>query len=251
MWPRNQKPPWDMVEEMEERRARSLRQLSALAVEVVKDTLGPSRQQVEEEAEEERYRLDLRRWEQDQADLRGMSHEEYEEAVRGGGVRRYPERRKLAPESEADLDAWLRRRISERLTHKIDQILLDLVGIEQPSFGGGLRLKSGTTALGVRLAEKAKAMATEVADKWVADNAGFALKEMKIDEMLYRFRSELEVATKKAISDRIAVIAKQRAEHIHAEVLEAAVDKAMFDTYPVLRRMDAAERLGAKTEDAA
>lgn len=255
MLPRNHKPPWDIVENMDERRARSLHHLSALAAEVVKDTLGPSQQQAEqqaeEKAEEERYRLDLQRWEEDQADLRGMSQEEYDRAVRSGVVRQYPERRKLAPESQADMDAWLRRRISERLTNKIDAVLLELVGIEQ-SFGGSLRLKrSGETAFGARLAEKAKAMATEVADKWVADNASLALKEMEIDDLLYRFRHELEAATKKAIADRIAIIAKERAAHVHSSVLEAAVDKAMFDAYPILRRMDAAERLGAKTEDTA
>lgn len=45
--------------------------------------------------------------------------------------------------------------------------------------------------------------------------------------------------------------ARQRAENVRVDVLEAAVDQAMFETFPILRRMEAAERLGAKTEEVA
>lgn len=234
-----QKAAWDMVPDMDEARARSLKHLTMLATDVVKQVLGQSPQAAEAAAEEERYRRAVQNWNDGQDALIKMTAAER----RAAHVSPYPV---ANTKDEPDLDAWLRKKIAERLLGRIDTVLMDLIGIET-SFGS-YRLKSGGTALGTRLAEKAKALAVELADKWVVENAGSVVKEMKLEEMWRHYKYELEKATKAAIEARIAVIAKERAEHVRTEVLEAAVDRAMFDSYPILRRMEAAERLGAKTE---
>jgi hypothetical protein len=228
----DRKAAWDIVPDMNEARVRSLKHLTTLATDVVRTVLGPSPQAAETEAEEDRYRRAVQDWnEQDRQRIQELS-------------RPYPER---AVKTEVDLDAWLRKKIAERLLHHIDSIILDLIGIEM-SFGA-YRLKGGGgSTLGQRLVEKAKAFAVELADKWVADNASSVPKEMKIEDLHRHYKYDLEKATKAAIEARIVIIANERAEHIRTDVLEAAVDKAMFDSYPILRRMEAAERLGAKTE---
>jgi hypothetical protein len=45
-------------------------------------------------------------------------------------------------------------------------------------------------------------------------------------------------------------MAHARANMIRQDILEAAVDKAMYDTYPILRRAEGARRLGVKEGDA-
>jgi hypothetical protein len=174
-----------------------------------------------------------------------MTEEEYERALLNNPeLAKYPERENHVPESEADLDKWLRSRIAERLLSKIDNVLMDLVGIE--SAYGGYRMKSGSSVFNKRLMEKAHAIAAELVDKWLTDYGTIPVKEVTEGDIARSFKYELESATKKAIGDRIGVIVKARAESVSNEVLEAAVDKAMFDTYPILRRMDAAKRLGKK-----
>jgi hypothetical protein len=245
MWGRERKPV-DFVPGFEDaQRSRSFRHLTELAGSVVQNLLGPSPQDAEYAAAMDQYRTDVAHWEERErylADLveRGELRAEY--------LNPYPQEPKSGlPDDPKSLDRWMRRAITERLLGKLDQIMLDLVGIE--SSYGGYRLKSGNgTALGTRLADKAKAIAVEVADKWVADHGSAPIKELEREDMVRHFKYELESATKKAIEARIATIAQQRAAHIRTEVLEAAVDRAMFEAYPILRRMDAAERLGAKTE---
>jgi hypothetical protein len=239
------KKPWDIVPGFDnERRSRSFSHLTSLAGSVVREVLGPSPQEAERLAEMERYNQACRDWREFQDRLEtqvkdGIMPAEY--------LNPYPEQPKSElPDDPASLDRWLRQTITARLLHKLDAVMLDLIGIETGY--GQWRLKSGGSTLGKRFSEKAQAMAVEIADKWLDDNANKPATEMKLDDVSRHYRYELEAATKKAIEARIAVIAKERADHIRLEVLEAAVDRAMFEAYPILRRMDAAERLGAKTE---
>lgn len=292
--------PWDMIPEM---RQRSFEHLSKVAASVVSELLGPSPQEAEARAADAYYEQALERY---RLDLHQHGSVGYSPPVR-------PERVVM---TDAELDAWLKRRIQERLLTKIDALLMDLIGIESSSYGN-LRMKSGSSPLGQRLTDKAKQMAITLADEWVEKNKDFVIFRSKnpehdqlaqdirffenrleksyraydggvavqqdrahleaqiasdreqvdtlkkrlaemgsrtdglnIEDVFRHFRQDLEGATRAAVTERIKVIALDRAKMIRQDVLEAAVDKAMYDTYPILRRTEAISRLGAKAEDA-
>jgi hypothetical protein len=235
----------DFVPDMEGRRARSLEHLKSLATSVVKEVLGMSPQEKAEIDETENYEQRLEFWRRQQAELNKMNNEEYEQAIREGYVTSPPER--YPKKKEVDLNVWLQAKVREKLLGKIDSVLLDLIGIEH-NYGSPRLKPSGGGLAGSRLAEKAKQLAVELADKWVAEHGDKAVKELSGEEVARKFKYDLETETKKAVVAKIAAIAVQRADYIRTEVLEAAVDHAMFENYPILRRMEAASRLDAKTE---
>lgn len=245
----SRKKVWDMVGDIEEARSRSFAHLSALAKSVIHETVGISPQDAAHDEEMENYRMRLTAWERDQEVVRTMSDSEYRQAAERGLLRR-PEPPVRKEASAEQLDEWLRKTISARLTHRIDNLIFDLMGLESDSWNNKVRVKSGDRSpIFEVLSKKAKAFAEEWATDWVAKHdLKETYKNMKVEEMEYRFRHDLENATKKAIADRIAVMAKERAEQVQKEVLAAAVDQAMFEMFPVLRRMDAASRLDAKPE---
>jgi len=239
------KKPWDIVPEMSEASSRSMKSLAALAATVVQDVLGPSPQADKEAEDEETYQRALADWHHSIRRIRGMSDDEYEEAI----VQGFPGPCPVRPEQRAQgqLDAWLREKLRLRLMSRIDEVLMDVIGIENNY--GTMRLKNTANApFASLLSAKARDVAHDMVKKWADENPEIVFKPAKMDEISAGYRRELEVATRMAISERIKRIAQERAESIRAEVLEAAVDEAMFDTYPVLRRMDALSRLGAKPE---
>lgn len=321
--------PWDVVPDMRE---GTFGHLSKLAAEAVTTLLGPSPQDADYAREVEDYERRLAYWKQREAQL--AERPEEKQAFDELPPEPPPKKKLLSGE---DLDAWLRRKIQDRILGKLDSIILDLLGLEH-GWGGsnGLRFKSGgsQTALGQRLLERAKEMAVKLADQWVEENKEVVFfrdretsvrmrkllmdRQKKLEEQLLRvqeernaidsvsmtcrkekeaeanrldhewyateeslrqvraklaslnasgredgllidgvfthFRYELEKETKAAISARIKALAEARAKLVRQDVLEAAVDKAMYDTYPILRRAEGARRLGvtpAKEEDAA
>lgn len=242
----NQQKAWDVVPDMSEARARSMKHLAALATSVVTEVLGPSPQAQQEAEDEEAYQRRVRYWRESVEQMRTMSEEDYRRAIDSGQPGPVPTR-KGSERMQPELDEWLRRKIADRLMSKIDATLLSLIGIEQ-DFGGAFRMKSGFTPLGSRLADRAKAIAVELVDKWLEKHEQGVVKSVSLEGVERNFKYELDTATKKAVANRIAAIAKQRAENIRIEVLEEAVDRAMFNAFPVLRCMEAAERLGAKNE---
>lgn len=230
------KEPWDIVPNISE----SFGHLAKLAERAVKDLLGPSPQEAEIARSREEYdeQVDLwhRLWREDPA-----------------SAPPFPKRPESLPMRASDMDAWLIRRIQDRLLSKLDTVLLDLVGLEHGWHGSSLRMKSGTSPFSQRLVELAKAHAATLADRWVAENHAHLLDKhnaeaARIDDVFRLYRIELERATKMAIEERVRKIANERAQAIRHEVLEAAIDKAMYDAYPILRRAEAARRLGAKGE---
>jgi rubrerythrin len=231
------KKPWDIVPDPD--LLRSFAHLEAVARTAVEKLLGPSPQKVELAEQNETYEMVYAEW----LELRRRySHD--------------PEFEKNCPPpvppaavtlNEEHLDAWLQRQIQDRFLKHLDDVLLDMIGLERVTWGHGLRLKNGSSALGQALAAKAGAIAVQIANKWVDQYAARALEKASegfdVDRTLRDFRYELEKAIKGEIEGRIKSIAADRANEISQDVLRSAIDRAMFDLYPVLRRAEAAKRL--------
>lgn len=218
-----QKGPWDMVPSD----YQSFQHLAALARRAVESMLGPSEQAAAAAEQEQRYQQQVAAWEG------------------GGALGDFPTRPSPArPMTAEELDQWLVHKVQQKLLDKLDHVLLDMVGLERENWGSGYRLKPGGLAspLRTKLEDKVKSIASAIADSWAEKNKDFtAPKDIKVE-----FRYELERATRVAIEERIKKIAAERANEIKVEVLAAAVDKAMYDMYPILARAEAVRRLGGK-----
>lgn len=145
---------------------------------------------------------------------------------------------------EARLAAMLRR----RLLGKLDGLLMKLVGIDEGMLSSTLLPPRVSGPVGEKLMKHAQEIAGKLVDEWIAKNESTEATISKTTDLALRaaFRDDLDRALRKVLESKIQRIAEQRANEIAEEVIVAAVDRALFNEYPILRRMDAASRLGAK-----
>lgn len=202
--------PWPgskaWVDRERDRRLRSFEQLAVLTARVVRETLGIA---------------------DDGSDTRPDGY--FMEPDADGG--------------EARLAAMLRR----RLLGKLDGLLMKLVGIDEGmlSYSSPPRVSG---PVGEKLMKHAQEIAGKLVDEWIAKNESTEATISQTTDRALRaaFRDDLDRAIRKVLESKIQRIAEQRANEIAEEVIVAAVDRALFNEYPILRRMDAASRLGAK-----
>lgn len=194
------------VEREQGRRLRSFEQLSSFAERVVRETLGVA---------------------DDGSDSRPDGY--FMEPDADGG--------------EARLAAMLRR----RLVSKLDSLMMKLIGVDESVFHSSFPPRV-TGLVGEKLKKRAEELAGKLVDEWIARNESTEATISQSADRALRvvFRDDLDRALRRVLESKIQRIAEQRANEIAEEVIVAAVDRALFNQYPILRRMDAASRLGAK-----
>lgn len=219
---------WDPVRSMDFKLSRSFEHLGRVARDVLRETLGisPEEEDASAHADDKLMNVEVLR-----------SFGRHEEADRLEADRE----RKEA--NDRELNEQMRLQIRKRILDKIDQMLDVIMGVEEKY--GELRFGSSSMlrdALMGRVKKVVEEVVSEIPDKSIADSArGWIAKASLYQSIQY----DIDSAAKKIIADRIALLARTRSETLTDDVLMAAIDNAMFAEYPMLRRMEAASRLGA------
>lgn len=136
-------------------------------------------------------------------------------------------------------DGYVERAVTRALEPMIQRVLLDVLGVDNRWSRVEIR---GDSALGTAVKRRAETHAEKLVGEFI-ETKGWPKLSASDTKALAQSAKD---AMREELHKRIVTLATERAAQIPNETLLPLVDQVLFDKYPVLKALEAMNRLGAE-----